>query len=66
MVHHTVATMLGGILGACYCCFIIAHAISGNPVPNTAALAIVSNAIVALGLKGYYKHLQKAKKVENP
>jgi len=65
MVHHTVATMLAGVIGACYIAFVINYTVIGQPVPDGTILSIVSNAIVALGLKGYYDHLKKRKAVEN-
>lgn len=65
MTHHTVATMLSGILGACYIAFVIGNVVEGQPIPDGTIFSIVTNAIVALGIKGYYDHLKKAEKAEN-
>jgi len=65
MVHHTVATMLAGVIGACYIAFVIGNVVQGQPIPDGTILSGITNAIVALGLKGYYDHLKKRQAVEN-
>jgi hypothetical protein len=57
--------MLAGVVGACYIAFVINYTVIGQPVPDGTIISIISNAIVALGIKGYYDHLKKAKKKEN-
>lgn len=63
--HHTVATMLSGIVGACYLGFILANLLRGDPIPDGTILSAITNAILALGIKGYYDHLKKSKKAQN-
>jgi len=64
MAHHTVATMLAGVIGACYIAFVINYTVIGQPVPDGTILSIISNAVVALGLKGYYDYVKQKKEGE--
>lgn len=63
--HHTVATMLAGMLTVAYCVYILSNVVMNNTVPDGAIFTAFTNAILALGLKGYYSHLKKSKKAEN-
>jgi hypothetical protein len=64
MAHHTVATMLAGVIGACYIAFVIGNVVQGQPIPDGTILSVITNAIVAIGLKGYYDYVKQKREGE--